>query len=131
MSRTSKLSSLRPKLKPLRRLQRQGNEVEKEQLSAQLAEALAGIQTTHAQLFQEYARQLADMHGQALSTAQPQVIVHAPPRARVKHIERQNGKLVPVYEDQVQQAPQQEGAVMGKWLTAFRLWWAFRSMRNE
>jgi hypothetical protein len=80
----------------------QGNEVEKEQLSAQLAEALAGIQTTGAQLFQEYAGKLAEMHGQALSTAQPQVIVHAPPRARVKHIERQNGKLVPVYEDQVQ-----------------------------
>jgi len=75
-----------------------GKENEKVQLSAQLSEALASIQTDAAQLFQQYAGQLAQMHGQALATAQPQVII--PNRPRVKHIERQNGKLVPVYEDQ-------------------------------
>lgn len=77
----------------------QGNEVEKEQLSAQLAEALAGIQSTAATVFQEYAGQLAQMHGQALATAQPQVIVHSPPRKRRVRVARVNGELVGESED--------------------------------
>jgi len=64
-------------------------------------------------VFQEYAGKLAEMHGQALATAQPQVIVHSPPRPRVKHIERQNGKLVPVYEDQAQQQMQEQPMTQG------------------
>jgi hypothetical protein len=78
----------------------QGGENEKVQLSAQLETALAQIQQDSANLFQQYATQLAQMHGQALATAQPQVVI--PPRPRVTRIERKNGALVPVYEDQMQ-----------------------------
>jgi hypothetical protein len=60
-------------------------EVEKATLSAQLDSALADITQQGAQLFQKYASELAQMHGQALSTAQPQVVVaNQPMRKRVR-----------------------------------------------
>lgn len=77
----------------------QGNENEKAQLSSQLDTALAQIQTDASQLFQQYATQLATMHGQALSTAQPQVIVNNPPRKKRVRLTRVNGELVGESED--------------------------------
>lgn len=76
-----------------------GDENEKAELSSQLAQALADIQSQAAQLFQQYTQQLAEMQAQALQTIQPQVVI--PPRARRRKVvmSRVNGQLVGEAED--------------------------------
>lgn len=69
---------------------------DREQLSAQLQQGLANIQTEAGSQLQQFAQIMA----QITQNQQPHVVVaQPPPRPRIKHIERQNGKMVPVYED--------------------------------
>lgn len=72
--------------------QAKDGEVEKATLSAQLDTALGQITQQAAQLFQQYASQLAQMHGQALSTAQPQVVVANKPMRRVVRAKKVGGE---------------------------------------
>ncbi len=74
---------------------------EKAELSNQLGQALADIQSQAAQLFQQYTQQLAAMQAQALQTSQPQVVVPRSPRVRA--IRRVNGGMVPEYVDEAAQ----------------------------
>lgn len=74
-----------------------------ESLKLDVQNAINGIQQLAAEYLQQATQQLVQIH----SSAQPQVIVApAPPRPRVKQIIRQNGALVPVYEDQMPQQMQ-------------------------
>lgn len=77
----------------------QDQATEKQQLSAQLDQALANIQTQAGQLFQQYAEQLAQMHGQALATAQPQVVVANQPKRKIARTTRVNGQLITEIEE--------------------------------
>lgn len=79
-----------------------GESNEREQLGANMETALAQIKQDATELITGFAQQLMQMQ----AAQQPQVII--PPQTRVKHIERQNGRLVPVYEDQ---QPAQAGGV--------------------
>src|SRR6185503_1749137 len=81
--------------------QQQGDQAdnEKVQLTAQLDSALANISQQAAGLFQQYAKQLADMHGHALANAQPQVVVANPPKQKIARIKRINGELVGTVEE--------------------------------
>lgn len=76
-----------------------GNEAEKQQLGADLQTSLAAIETKAAELFAKYAEQLAQMHGQALATAQPQVVVASPPRQKLFRGKKVNGEWVGTVQD--------------------------------
>lgn len=74
---------------------------DRESLAAEVQQAVAQIREMAAQFMQQAAQTLAEMQ----SRSQPQVVVQPPaPQPRLKHVIRQNGALVPVYEDQIQQA---------------------------
>jgi hypothetical protein len=76
-----------------------GQAQERESLANEVREAVAGIQQMAGQFMQQAAQTLAEI----MAKQQTQVVV--PPRPRVTRIERKNGALHPVYEDQEQQAP--------------------------
>jgi hypothetical protein len=79
---------------------------ERQELSLELQAALVGLQ-----------QQAADFQNQALAAiAQAQAVSQQAPRSRVSRVERQNGALVPIYEDQppsrVQRIDRQNGALV-------------------
>jgi hypothetical protein len=80
-------------------------EVEKATLAAQLDQALGQITQQAATLFQQYATQLAQMHGQALATAQPQVVVANQPKRKRAITSRVNGQLI----TEIQEVPEMPG----------------------
>lgn len=72
---------------------------DRETLANEVREAVADIQQMAGQFMQQAAHTLAEI----MAKQQTQVVV--PPRPRVTRVERQNGALVPIYDDQQQQAP--------------------------
>lgn len=76
-----------------------GQSQDRETLANEVREAIAGVQQMAGQFMQQAAQTLAEI----MAKQQTQVVV--PPRPRVTRVERQNGALVPIYEDQQQQAP--------------------------
>lgn len=74
--------------------QEMGNE--RQTLAADLQSAVADIKQQAAEYMQQAAEVINNMH----VAQQPAVHVHEQPKPRIARIERQNGALVPVYEDQ-------------------------------
>jgi Phage P22-like portal protein len=74
-------------------------ENERETLTAQLAQALADIQTQAAGIMQALSEQVANFQMAAAQSVTPQVVI--PPRPRIVRVVKQNGAMVPVYDDQV------------------------------
>lgn len=68
-------------------------------LSNEVTGAVAEIQQMAGQFMQQAAQTLAEI----MAKQQPTVIVHQPQRPRVTRVDRVNGSMVPVYEDQQQQ----------------------------
>jgi hypothetical protein len=76
-----------------------GQAQDREALAAEVQQAIGGIQQLAGAFMQQAAQTLAEI----MAKQQTQVVV--PPRPRVMRVERQNGALVPIYEDQQQQGP--------------------------
>jgi hypothetical protein len=73
-------------------------ENERANLTGEIQQALGAIMQQNAEFMQQSIAVLADVQ----SKSQAQVVVApSPPRARVARIERINGSLVPIYEDQI------------------------------
>ena len=73
----------------------QNSDTERQNLGADVKEALAAIQQTSAELFQQYAQQLMQLHAQT----QPQVVVANPPKQKLARTKRINGELVTTIEE--------------------------------
>lgn len=74
-----------------------GTEQDRASLGVELKDAIAQIQQGQAQFMQQAAAIIADL----MARTQPQVVI--PPKPRILRIERQNGAMVPIYDDQVAQ----------------------------
>lgn len=79
-------------------------ESEKQQLGAELSDQLNQALGQLSQQLGAFMQNAMEVVAQAQAAGQPQIVMPPPPpRPRITRIDRQNGSLVPVYEDQVQQ----------------------------